>query len=134
MEIQTPHVVLLHIGSVDMFNRQTVESTIEDIGAIVGAIREVQPETLILIANIIPWYSQNPYVEISQDIRAVGDGVVQFVGAARDPLMKLVDVRTGYDESMMMNDLIHPNEKGEAHIAQAFANVYLQHANCSAVD
>jgi len=125
--------VLLHIGSVDLFHGQTVESTIDDVKSVVAAIREVQPETLILLANVIPWYSENPYVEISQDIQAVGDGVVQYVGATRDPLLKLVDVRTGFDQSMMTKDLIHPNAKGEAHIAKAFADVYLQHANCASI-
>ncbi len=131
METYDPDVVLLHVGSVDMFHEQTVESTITDINNVLDTIYETKSDTVVLIANIIPWYSDNPYPEIGEDVEAVGDGVEALVAERLDPLLKLVDVRSGYTEEMMMRDLIHPNETGEAHIADAFVSVYQPLAACS---
>lgn len=131
METYTPDVVLLHVGSVDMYHEQSVESTLEDINDMLDAIYEIQPDTLVLMANIIPWYSENPYPQISQDIASLGDGVEAIAVQRNNSLLKLVDVRAGYSESMMMNDLIHPNIIGEAHIADAFMSVYQPLANCA---
>ncbi len=131
MSTFNPDVVLLHIGSVDMYNQQTVASTVVDIENLVRVIFETKPNTLVFIANIIPWYSSNPYPEIGADVEALGDAVEQFVAAANNPLLKLVDVRTGFTEAMMMTDKIHPNADGEAHIANAFMTAYQSVANCT---
>ena len=127
----SPDVVLLHIGSVDMYNQQTVASTVVDIENLLNVIFETKPGTLVFIANIIPWYSTNPYPEIASDVEALGNAVEQLVASANNPLLKLVDVRTGFTEAMMMTDMIHPNAEGEAHIANAFMNAYQSVANCT---
>jgi len=131
METFNPDVVLLHVGSVDMFNGQTVESTITDIDNVLDTIFATKPDTLVLIANIIPWFSDKPFPEIGENIEAVGDGVEALVAERSDPLIKIVDVRSGFTEEMMLDDLIHPNETGEAHIADAFASIYQPLAACS---
>ena len=131
MQIFDPDVVLLHVGSVDMFNQQTVASTVTDINNVLNTINETKPNTLVLIANIIPWFSDKPYPEIGRDVESVGDGVEALVAARQDPLLKIVDVRSGFTEGLMLDDLIHPNEIGEAHIADAFASVYQPLAACS---
>lgn len=131
MESYLPDVVLLHIGSVDMYREQTVDSTLEDINNVLDTIYETKANTLVLIANIIPWYSDKPYPEIGSDVELLGSGVEQLVAEREDSLLKLVDVRSGYSESMMMSDLVHPNIVGEAHVADAFMSVYQPLANCS---
>ena len=132
METYTPDVVLLHVGSVDMFHEQTVASTVTDIDNVLNAIYQAKSDTLVLIANVIPWYSENPYPAIGEDIEAVGDGVEALVASRFDPLLKVVDVRSGFTQAMMLNDLIHPNDTGEAHIADAFMSVYQPLAGCAA--
>ncbi len=130
MQTYTPDVVLLHVGSVDLFNQQGVGNALNDVEEVLNTIYQTKPETLVLIGNIIPWYSDNPYAQIGEDIASLGDGIEQMVSERSNPLLKLVDVRSGFAESMMVNDLIHPNATGEAHIADAFMNVYQPLANC----
>ena len=108
METFNPDVVLLHIGSVDLFNEQSVNSTVNDIDNVLNTIFETKPDTLVLIANIIPWFSNKPFPEIGEDVEAVGDGVEELVAERSDPLLKIVDVRSGFTEEMMLSDLIHP--------------------------
>jgi len=130
LETYSPDVVLLHVGSVDLYHQQTVASTLTDINNILNIVYETNSETLVLIANVIPWYSDNPYPEIGADAEALGDGVERLVADRKDPLLKLVDVRSGFTPAMMMSDMIHPNEIGEAHIADAIMSVYQPLANC----
>ena len=131
METFAPDVVLLHLGSVDLFNEQGVSNALIDLDDVLDAIYEVQPETLVLMANVIPWFSDKPYEGIGGDIERLGDGVQRIIDERFDPFLKLVDVRSGFTESMMLDDLIHPNASGERHIADAFANVYQSFADCS---
>lgn len=131
LETYSPDVVLMHVGSVDLYHKQSVTSTLTDIDNILSTVYESHPDTLVLIANVIPWYSDNPYPEIGTEAEALGDGVEQLVADRNDPLLKLVDVRSGFTRAMMMSDMIHPNEIGEAHIADAFMSVYQPLANCA---
>ena len=131
METYRPDVVLLHVGSFDVFNQQGVGNALNDIEELLETIYRTQSETLVLIANVIPWFSESPYPGIARDIESLGDRIEEMVLERFDPLLKLVDVRSGYTESMMLNDLIHPNPVGENHIADAFMDVYQRLANCS---
>ena len=54
METFAPDVVLLHLGSVDLFNEQGVSNALIDLDHLLDAIYKVQPETLVLMANVIP--------------------------------------------------------------------------------
>lgn len=126
-----PDVVLLHIGSVDMFADQTVDSTLLEIETLIDAIYEVKPETLVLIANVIPWFSDRPYPQIGNRVRLLGDAIEVMVGQRSDPMLRLVDVRSGFTESMMLADMVHPNATGEKHIANAFGGEYMALANCA---
>lgn len=132
MTANNPDVVLLHVGSVDLYHEQTVASTLVDIKDVIDVIYETNPQAVVLIANVIPWFSANPYAEIGKDIKALGNGIERMVASENNPLLKLVDVRTGYTGAMMMNDQIHPNPLGEAHIANAFMSTYQSLADCSA--
>lgn len=131
METFAPDVVLLHLGSVDIFNEQGVSNALIDLDDVLDSIYEIQPETLVLMANVIPWFSDKPYPGITRDIERLGDGVQRIVNERFDPFLKLVDVRSGYTESMMLADLIHPNASGERHIADSFASLYRSLADCS---
>lgn len=54
METYTPDVVLLHLGSNDVAQEQGVSNALIDLENVLNAIYEVKPETLVLIANVIP--------------------------------------------------------------------------------
>jgi len=123
-------VILLHLGSVDLYNQQSLASTVSEMDDLLNAIFETKPDVLVLIANVIPWFSDKPYAAIGEDVQLLGDGIQEIVAERFDPLIKLVDVRTGFTESMMMDDLIHPNVAGEAHIAESFMDAYQSLAGC----
>lgn len=120
---QKPDIVLLHVGSVDLFKEQTVASTLADIDLIIATIHDAKPDTLILIANIIPWFDGSENNGLPASIRALGEGIEQMVRESTNSLLTLVDVRSGFDESFAQVDGVHPNDAGDRHIADAFFDV-----------
>lgn len=129
----TPEVVLVHLGSVDVSNDQTVASTLQDIEDVIATIHSTQPQTLVLLANVIPWFRPSPSPETGADIALLGDMLEQWVVDAQNPMVRLVDVRSGFLESMMISDQVHPNEIGEAFIAEAFMGVIDPLVSCDFV-
>lgn len=119
---QKPDVVLLHVGSVDIFLGHDVASTIAEIDQLVAAIHDTKPDTLVFIANVIPWYSTVAGIDRPGLIDSLGDQIESYVSESTNPLLYLVDVRSGFSADMMQADLIHPNVIGDAHIADAFFN------------
>ncbi len=117
---QKPDVVLLHLGSVDIFKGETVASTVAEVDQVIASIYDSKPDTVVFVANIIPWYDTSAGMEIPLSIEQLGDGIEQIVQESNNPLLALVDVRSGFNTGLMQNDMIHPNDEGDKHIADAF--------------
>ncbi len=120
VDSQKPDVVLLHVGSVDISKGHGVASTIAEIDQIISIIHATKPDTLVFIANVIPWMSTKAGSDRPALIEELGDQIELYVNESTNPLLYVVDVRSGYSADMMQSDLIHPNEAGDAHIADAF--------------
>ncbi|OED39646.1 hypothetical protein AB833_14720 [Chromatiales bacterium (ex Bugula neritina AB1)] len=120
VNFQKPDVVLLHLGSVDIFLGETVASTLAEVDQVIATIFDTKPDTMVFVANIIPWYDTSTDASIPQSIEALGTGIEQIVAESNNPLLALVDVRSGYSEGLMQADLIHPSASGDQHIADAF--------------
>jgi len=128
---QSPDLVLLHIGSVDLFLGQTVESTVNDIATVIDTIFENKPETVVVVANVIPWFNDSRDVNLPNSILTLGNGVQQLVQSSDNPLLSIADVRSGFTEDMMQSDLIHPNLDGDIHIANALFDSFYSEAVCN---
>ena len=111
-----PDVVLMHVGTNDMRLGQNISQTMAEIDQIVSAIFALSDGATVLIANLIPWYAS----DAENDVVLLGDQIERYVADRGNPQLRLVDVRSGYDEDMMLSDKAHPNAEGEERIAAAF--------------
>lgn len=135
-----PDVLLVHLGSNDMFLNQPVNGayqssgnggTITEIKEFVAAAISARGSVKILLANVIPWFgvsAHNP--DIAVDIETLGNEIEQYVQSIGNSAVTLVDVRSGYTADMMYSDGVHPNSKGESHIADAFLSGLAAIAAC----
>jgi|GEM_PF-2060703 len=130
MAAQSPDVVLLHLGSNDMDQSQTQASTVNEIENIISKILSANGNATILVANVIPWFGSSDNPNITDDIRRLGNQIISAVDAMGNPNVILVDVRSGYSESDMQQDLIHPNVDGENRMADAFAEAFENSGLC----
>jgi hypothetical protein len=128
---QSPDLILLHIGSVDLFKGQTVDSTVADIAAVIDTIYENKPNTVVVVANIIPWYNDTRDAGLPNAIRVLGNRIQEMVQSSSNPLLSLADVRSGFSEDMMQSDLIHPSLEGDTHIANAMFDSFYSPAICN---
>ena len=107
-----PDIVLLHLGTNDLCQGQTVESTISDISGIIDRLRTVNPRIRILLAQIITcvWGCQIP---------TFNEQAALLVAAKTtgDSPIVLVDQYTGFDPQTMTRDGQHPNAPGEMQMA-----------------
>jgi hypothetical protein len=108
----SPDIVLLHIGTNDFCQEQSVESTVSDVEGIIDVLRAVSPRVEILLAQIIAasCNGSNPAFNARLPDMAARKT------SPESPIV-LVDQYTGFDPSTMTYDGIHPTAVGESRMA-----------------
>ncbi|HEX8531771.1 MAG TPA: SGNH/GDSL hydrolase family protein, partial [Cytophagales bacterium] len=91
-----PDVVLMHVGTNDMFQSQSVSSTLSELSQIIDRLRAANPNVKILLAKLIlptEWYGRLARVKALND--AIPGLVVQK-HTTQSPVI-LVDQSAGFD-------------------------------------
>lgn len=107
----SPDVVLLHIGTNDICQDQTVGSTVADVGGIIDVLRTVNPRIRVLLAQLIG-SSDCPPAALNAKLPALVEGK----NSMESPII-LVDQYSGFDPATMTYDGTHPNASGDSHMA-----------------
>jgi acyl-CoA thioesterase I len=108
-----PDVVLMHLGTNDMLQGQSVSSTITEIGSVVDALRQSRPNVVVLMAQIIPSTINATAI---QQLNAQIATLAAQKNTEQSPVV-LVDQWGGFSTSADEWDGIHPNEAGELKMA-----------------
>jgi acyl-CoA thioesterase I len=111
-----PDIVLIHIGSNDMFRSGTVSGTIADIGSIIDRLRVLNPGVIIVLAKLIP------STKFSDRIAALNEAIPALASAKNtdaSPVI-LVDQSAGFNATSDTYDGIHPDASGERKISSKF--------------
>ena len=111
----SPDIVLLHIGHNDLCQAEPLDSTVNEISAMIDILRTINPSIVILLAQNIasmwPCHDQMPEFIAKLPALAAAKSTEQ------SPI-SLVDQHTGFDPASMTWDGQHPNENGESLMAQ----------------
>jgi acyl-CoA thioesterase I len=108
----SPDFVLLHIGTNDLCQKQTVDSTVSDIGGIIDVLRAVNPRIHILLAELIANAGGCSIPALNEKLPAL----TAEKDRPESPIV-LVDQFTGFDPSSMTYDGTHPNDIGNSRMA-----------------
>ena len=139
-----PDVILIHLGSVDMFVGQPVDGeylvggkggTIAELDELVARIWNSNPDAQLYMADVIPWFgvsASNP--KIGEDIQSLSSAITGWIGEKADSRLHLVEVNKDYSAELMQADLIHPNTAGDEFIASRFLSVLRDNGVCPAQD
>jgi lysophospholipase L1-like esterase len=115
LEGYTPDVVLMHVGTNDIFQNRSIDETLSDMTEIVEALRDDNPEVTLLVAQVIPHNrSDRPALE---DFNQAVMGWIETISTPESPAI-LVDQYTGFDPAQDTFDGVHPNPAGEKKMAQ----------------
>jgi hypothetical protein len=107
----TPHVVLLHIGTNDMY--QGPSGAPERLGSLIDQIVTDLPNALLVVSNIIPFPGQAGQVTT---FNAAVPGIVNARKNAGKHVL-FVDQFMGFPTSEL-GDGVHPNEPGYSRMAE----------------
>lgn len=123
---ERPDIVLLHIGSNDLFRGEypgTFDSltgtgtyTIGRISQMIDMIYIGSPGVTIYVADVIPWFADAEIVKKMEDLRVELSAMTSY-RQNKGEKVKLVNVSEQFTPGMMQADLIHPNNVGDAYLA-----------------
>ena len=133
VDIEDPDVLLLHIGTNDVFNGDSVSKIVNDITALITGINEEQASEGrsidIHLADVIPYdpvdrpsytFVPNDAPNVDEAARSAELSAALVAVADSFSNVRLVEVREGFDNPTMAIDGVHPNNIGEAHVAGRF--------------
>lgn len=118
----TPDLVLIHLGTNDIFQNASTLDTLISLRLIVDTLRRDNPEVIILLAQIFP-ISGSRYSKV----RSLNAQIAAAVPGMQDPQspVLLVDMFTDVDPLVHSYDGIHPNSAGEEIMAQRWTDAIL---------
>ncbi|MCK5903562.1 MAG: hypothetical protein KAG28_10500 [Cocleimonas sp.] len=118
----TPDIALIHLGTNDMYQSQTPESTRDEIEQIIIILRKKNPRIKILVAKIIPLRMKPNVPRLNQ---LLGQLAVKL-NTKTSPVMA-ADLYSGFSiYTDMQKDKIHPNANGEKKMAKAWFNALMK--------
>lgn len=114
-------VALIHLGTNDMYQKQTPESTRDEIEQIIIKLRGNNPAIKIVLAKVIPMRTDASIPRLNQLIAELAMTLDQ----PSSPVVS-VDMYSGFNiNTDMQKDKIHPNAIGEEKMAKRWFNALM---------
>jgi hypothetical protein len=114
-----PNIITLHIGTNDTYG-STPSGAPMRLQALVDLITSTYPDTLLVVAKIVPYPSQAANVKLIND--SIPDTVSSRAMQGKHVIM--ADCFTGFmTSSMLSSDSIHPNQTGYNFMGDQFYSV-----------
>jgi len=111
----TPDIVLLHLGSNDIFRGEPIQEIEADLTKIINTIISHNKDITILIAQILPAAHSQANVRISE-LNKVISLIPQKIGIP-DTQLLVVNQFEGFNPRTDTYDGLHPNTAGEEKMA-----------------
>ena len=108
-----PQIILLHIGTNDIFQGHDNATTINTIGQTIDAIRRNDPNPIILLAQVIPLAGK---LAQTRDFNSRIPRLAREKSTRNSPVV-VVNQWAGFDLNIDTYDGVHPNQKGEQKMA-----------------
>lgn len=109
-----PDIVLMHAGSNDMLQGQSVESTLVEIGQLIDRLRAANPNVKIVLGQLIP-----TTLAANSKITALNSALPGLANqkSTAQSSVTIVDQNAGFNASADTFDGVHPTAGGEEKMA-----------------
>ena len=118
-----PDIALIHLGTNDVYQSQSPESTRDDIEQLILTLRDKNPNIKVLLAKIIP-------MRMNNDVPRLNHLLAQLavtLNTMHSPVVS-VDMYSGFSiHTDMQKDKIHPNAQGEEKMAKRWFDALVRH-------
>lgn len=120
----TPDIVLIHLGSNDIFEGRRYSDIFSDLKQIVETLRADNPNVIILVAKLIPtgYPVANRLIE---DFNSGIDPLAAEISTPTSPVI-VVDQFKDFNPAKNLFDNIHPNKRGEKKMAETWFNALMK--------
>ena len=109
-----PDIALVHLGTNDIYQSQTAESTRDEIEQVIHTLRAKNPHIKVLLARIIPMQKKPNIPRLNKLLLQLA----KKLNKPESPVIS-VDMYSGFNpETDQQKDRIHPNAKGEQLMAE----------------
>ncbi|CAO2648236.1 Nn.00g075030.m01.CDS01 [Neocucurbitaria sp. VM-36] len=116
-----PDIVMMHLGTNDVWNNRSPAEITTAFSKLVDQMRASKSSMKILVAKIIP---MNPPNCAECGVRVVAlNGALDSWAAAKNSSsspITVVDAWTGFDTASMTGDGVHPNDAGNKKLAETW--------------
>ena len=116
LKTYTPDIALIHLGTNDMFHKQSVASTLDELEQVIEILRADNPHVVVFLAKLIPAKGS----KVNKRIIALNSVLHKVIQRADKPDSRvlIVDHFSGFDTASDTFDGVHPNQAGELKMAQ----------------
>ena len=111
-----PDIVLIHLGSNDILQKQKNKDTVEELRRIIITLRKHNPRIRIFLAQLIPVASKSINKRV-QELNDLLPNMAQSITTDDSPV-HIVDQHAGFDAFKDTYDGLHPNESGIKKMSQ----------------
>lgn len=112
----TPDVALIHLGSNDAIQNNSTISSVDELNQVIDILRQDNPDITIFLSQLIPTRNSGTN-NIIDDLNNRIPGIIADKNQANSPVI-LVDQSAGFNANTDTYDGVHPNDAGEAKMAQ----------------
>jgi hypothetical protein len=118
----TPDVALIHLGSNDAIQDNSVSSTLDEIEDIIGILRNDNARITIFLAQILPLAD----ADWNAKVDGINSGLLTLATSLDEVQSRiiLVDQNSGWSISSHTYDGVHPNLAGEERMAQRWFTAF----------
>jgi lysophospholipase L1-like esterase len=119
LEHARPDIVLMHFGTNDVWSGVPTGTVLDAYTALVAQMREHDPDTVVLVAQIIPMDPDRTCAECGRrvaELNAAIPGWAEETGTEESPVV-VVDQWTGFDTGTDTYDGVHPSAAGDRKLA-----------------
>ena len=109
-----PHIVLLMIGTNDIYERLDVSNAPRRLGALIDRVMSAYPRVVLVVATLTPMSDEAPARPVEAYNAAIKPIVEERAAAGRR--IQLVDMHGGFPADGL-SDVVHPNAIGFRHMA-----------------
>ncbi len=118
-----PDIALIHLGTNDMYQKQTPESTRDEIAQIITKLRANNSNVKVVLARVIPMRTDASILRLNQLLTHLA----QQMNRPNSPVVS-VDMYSGFNiDTDMQKDKIHPNASGEEKMAKRWFDALTNH-------
>lgn len=112
-----PDVVLLHVGTNDVKQRETNATTITEIRGIIRELRVARPRVAVVLAQLIPLRNRDDVIQ------RLNDRIAALAAELSRPDSRVVtvDQHARFDLAVHSDDGTHPNLRGDRLMARRWA-------------